>query len=151
MEEPKKKRRLLIIDVESDTPYVPAAAKPPPPEPVVLTPGVIHGNAQKEVLRMCKEARFNEEKIEDRIWIRLDEVLKAKTVAEAHVLVEKALESAQLYFTLNRKHPEKQAKAAERIAEMYRRKGEDEKADKQLAKAKKIRAEIRAEAQVRKP
>jgi len=153
VEEPKKKRRLLIIDVDENNVPLGEGVRPvqyaalPPEKPVTITPGYLHGQAQQEVLKMCREARFNEEKIEDRIWIKLDEVLKATTVEEAQIAVKRALDSASMYFLMRRKQPEKQAKAAERIAKMYRNKGDDANADKQLAKAKKIRAEMKAESQ----
>jgi len=147
VDEPKKKRRLLIIDVESDGTVGPVVAIPPTAAtPAIITPGYIHGQAQKEILRLCKAARFDEEKIEDRIWIKLDEVLKSKTIDEAHAASKKALDSAHLYFLMRAKKPEKQAKAAERISKMYRNKGDDVNADKQLAKAKKFRAEMAEEA-----
>ena len=98
----------------------------------VFGPGHVQGRTQQEVLRLCREARFDEEKIEARIWHRVDEILKAKTYAEAQAYAKNAIDAASIYFLLNTKKPEKQAK--------------DEKADKQLAKAKRIRAEIAAEA-----
>jgi hypothetical protein len=161
VDEPKKKRRLLIIDVDennvpvssvsSDTVKQVAVpvAPPVPRTPVVLGPGHVQGRTQQEVLRLCREARFDEEKIEARIWHRVDDILKAKTYDEAQEYAKKAMDAASIYFLLNRKNPEKQAKAAERIAKMYRNKGEDEKADKQLAKAKKLRDDLAAE--VKKP
>jgi len=151
VDEPKKRRRLLIIDVEEDGQTPVAYAPTIPRTPVVFGPGHVHGRTQQEVMRLCREARYDEEKIEARLWNRVDEILKAKSIEEAEVFAKKAMEVASVFFLLNTKKPEKQAKAAERIAEMYRRKGEDGKADKQLAKAKKIRAEMAAEAKERKP
>ena len=141
MDEPKKRRRLLIVDVdENNVPIPPGtvsqAVAPPVPiiprTPIVLGPGHVQGKTQQEVLRLCRQARFDEEKIEARIWHRVDEILKAKTYAEAQAYAKNAIDAASIYFLLNTKKPEKQAK--------------DEKADKQLAKAKRIRAEIAAEA-----
>lgn len=150
MDEPKKRRRMLIIDVTDDGQAPVAPAPIIPRTPVVFGPGHVHGRTQQEVMRLCKEARYDEEKIEGRIWNRVDEILKATSIDEAEVFAKKAMEVASIFFWLNTKKPEKQAKAAERIAEMYRRKGEDGKADKQLAKAKKIRAEMAAEAKAKR-
>lgn len=149
MDEPvKKKRRLLIVDVTEDgQPLNQPPAQPVAPQPVVTitTPGHIHTRVQHAVLKLCKEARFDEEKIDAHVWNKVDEVLKAATNEEAEQRAKKALDVATIYFLLNTKKPEKQAKAAERIAKMYRNKGDDMNADKQLAKAKKIRAEMAAE------
>lgn len=84
------------------------------------------------------------EKIEDRIWVRIDNIIKAATVEEAEIEAKKTLASASVYFILNTKSPEKQAKAAERIAKMHYNKGDDEKAKQQMEKAKRIRAEMQA-------
>lgn len=141
-EPPKKKRRMLIIDVDGDT----AAAAPPPQAPVVvpppMTPGRVHGRVQQEILRLAKEAHMDPEKIEDRIWVRIDDIIKATTVEEAEELAKKTLASASVYFILHTKSPEKQAKTAERIARMHELKGDDEKAKQQMEKAKRIRAEM---------
>lgn len=84
------------------------------------------------------------EKIEDRIWIRIDTIIKAPTVEEAEAEAKKIISSASVYFILNTKSPEKQARAAERIAKMHYNKGDDEKAKQQMEKAKRIRAEMQA-------
>lgn len=83
--------------------------------------------------------------IDPHVWKRIDQILAATTLDEARTIAKKALDSASIHFIMNTKHPEKQAKTAERLAEMHRKKGDDEKADKQLAKAKKIRDEMEAE------
>lgn len=142
-EPPKKKRRMLIIDVDGETatpaPQAPSAPVAPPPE---MTPGRVHGRVQQEILRLAKEAHMEPEKIEDRIWVRIDDIIKAKTVEEAEELAKKVLASASVYFILHTKSPEKQAKTAERIARMHAAKGDDEKAKQQMDKAKRIRAEM---------
>lgn len=106
---------------------------------------------QQEVLQLCRDARCDEEKIDAHVWFRVDEILKATTLEQAEELAKKAHMAAVTHFLINRKHPEKQAKAAERLAKMHANKGDDEKAKQQLEKAKKIRAEIRAEALEKKP
>lgn len=140
MEEPKK-RRLRIVDAVSDETTGPAIPKPlpPPPEPTAVTPGHVHQQAQQEILRLCEKADFSIEKIEDRIWLKLDKVLKTKTLEEAQLAAKEAVKTAEIFFLLGTKTPETQAKTAERIAKMHRNKGNDEEADKQAAKAKQIR------------
>ena len=139
MEEPKK-RRLRIVDAVSDEPIGPITPKPPP-EPTAVTPGHVHQQAQQEILRLCEKADFSVEKIEDRIWLKLDKVLKTKTVEEAQIAAREAVKTAEIFFLLETKTPETQAKTAERIAKMHRSKGNDEEADKQVAKAKQIRTD----------
>lgn len=143
LEEPKKKRRLLIVDVSDDSP-TPTVVAPPvvAPVPVVIGPGHIHGQMQLKVLALCREAEFNEEEIEARIWNKVDEILKTTTVEEAEAAAKRAYDSASLYFIIRKKKPpEVRAKTAERLAKMHRNKGEDAKAAIALEKAKKIRSE----------
>lgn len=145
----KKRRRLIIVDIESDgIPYTGPVVVAQPPTPYVPpSPGSIHSATQKEVLELCRKARCDEMNVDPHIWKKVDLILAAPSVEEAHAAAKRALDSASIYFIMNTKHPEKQAKAAERIAKMWRTKGEDEKADAQLAKAKKIRADMAKEGQ----
>lgn len=150
-EQPKKRRKLFIVDIPGDgtttvgvvPPLPPAPVSPP--EPKIEGPGPVHARAQQEVLEMCKKARGDVDDIDPHVWKRVDTILTVKTTAEAEEIAKTVLASAQVHFILTTKHPEKQAKAAERLAKMWRTKGEDEKADAQLAKAKKIRADMAKE------
>lgn len=154
-EQPKKRRKLLIVDVDENGAELPEGlvttyAIPTAPEvrPVV-TVGTIHTQMQKEILSLYKEARIDEEKIETRIWNKVDEILKATTLEEATAAAKVARNSAWMHCLMNKKDPEKQAKAADRIAKMWRNKGETEKAKQQEARAKKLRADFAAEKTVK--
>lgn len=151
-DQPKKKRRLFIVDIPGDgtgqlvdiVPPMPVVQKPPP-GPEIDGPGPTHARVQREVVEMCQKSRGDVEDIDPHIWKRVDSILAAKTKDEAEEIAKSVISGASIHFILNTKHPEKQAKSAERLAKMWRTKGEDEKADAQLAKAKKIRAEIAKE------
>lgn len=144
-EAPVKRRRLLIVDVETPPGEQQVFAPLVVRQETVPGPGRVHALAQLEVIEMAKKARVPLEKVEDEVWLKLDTILRAPTQETAQEVARKILSSLSIKFLLLTKDPEKQAKSAERIAKMWRDKGEDEKADAQLAKAARIRAEIQAE------
>lgn len=153
---PKRKRKLIIVDVPGDGIQPMSVPAPVPvvsaaPLVIVAGPGPVHARVQQEVLAMARKARFDEDKIEAGTWARVDSILDAPTREKAEEVAKVVLGHLQIHFLLLTKHPEKQAKAAERIAKMWRTKGEDEKADKQLEKAKKIREEMAQEKQSSEP
>lgn len=166
MEPPPKKRRLLIVDSEigEGTPAPPVVEqKVTSLEPVfhlvtlsddtLSSLGAVHATIQRYVIDMAKYYNHYDE-VEDRIWLKLDELLVSKTGAEATEKVRRLRDSISMYFSSlwNKKkiagpdtpeNLERQAKTAERVANLHIDKGNDEAAKKQFEKAKSIRAKIK--------
>lgn len=111
--------------------------------------GGIHATAQREILDLAAHYRLHDE-MDPRIWKKLDMVLRARDLAEAHVLAKKATESAFLHCLSawskkkadgppNQRNLEKQAQKAESLAEMLDKKGDSDAAEKQRRRAEELR------------
>lgn len=159
-EPPKKKRKLLIVDVvEGET--VPVV--PPPstkdtgptfsPSAFVGLEGIgpVHAKLQQYILKLAEYYRYSGD-IDDRVWIKADKCLSATTPEEANTAIAEAAKSAQVYFLslwgskkaagpATPESFEKQAKSAESLAKMFEKKGDDEAAQKQRDRAEQLRAQ----------
>lgn len=89
---PKKKRKLLIIDIGEDGKPI-ASYTPKPLEGI----GNTHKELQQYVLKLAEHYKYDGE-IDVKIWAQVDKVLDAKTPEEANAAIKSASEYAAAFF-----------------------------------------------------
>lgn len=94
MEPPKKKRKLLIVDIGEDG--KPIATMSTPPQRLEGI-GTVHKELQQYILKLSEHYKFEEE-IDGEIWKKVDKVLEATTQEEANAFIKAASEHAIAFF-----------------------------------------------------
>lgn len=91
---PKKKRKLLIVDIGEDG--LPIATSSLPPQRL---PGIedTHQKLQQYVKDLMTHFQFQGE-VDPNIWKRVDQILTAQTQEEANALISAASQHALAFF-----------------------------------------------------